>query len=271
MALPTEDSLWRDICLIRNQAPLVVNVTNNVVTNVTANALLALGASPAMSHAPADAAELAGLAGALVLNMGTPAKAQALSMLEAGRAANAVGVPVAFDPVACGATGLRRSLAAQLLMEVRFAVVRGNASEILHLAGQDARSKGVDSAHESEQAVEAAAALAARLGCVVCVSGAVDVLSDGQTLHLLPGGHPLMTRVTGMGCTATALIGAFLAVNPAPLQATLHAMAVMAVCGEQAAAQSAGPGSMQLHYLDALYTLEEGHFSAELGVTTRTL
>lgn len=263
--------LWDDIARIHQRAPLVVNVTNNVVTNITANALLALGASPAMSHAPADAAELAGVASALVVNMGTPAPAQAESMLAAGRAANRAGVPVVFDPVACGATALRRDLAARLLGEVRFAAIRGNASEILHLAGTAARSKGVDSAHGSEQALDGAAELALRLDCAVCVSGAVDVLTDGSILHLLTGGHPLMTRVTGMGCTATAIIGAFLAVNPGPLPAVLHAMAVMAACGAHAAAQADGPGSMQVRFLDALYTMSPEHPAPGLALSTRQL
>ena len=198
------NSLAAAIERLRAANPLVVNVTNNVVTNFTANVLLALGASPAMSHAPADAAELAGMAQALVLNMGTPAQEYALSMPLAGRAANAAAVPVVFDPVACGATALRRDLARQITTQVRLAAIRGNASEIMHLAGQDAVSKGADSAHESEQAGPAARAVATAYGCVVCVSGAVDIITDGNHCYTLTGGHPLMTKVTGMGCAATA-------------------------------------------------------------------
>ncbi|MFP5238287.1 MAG: hydroxyethylthiazole kinase [Acidobacteriota bacterium] len=249
-------ALRADIAAIRQRAPLVLSVTNNVVTNVTANALLALGASPAMSHAAPDAAELAGFASAVVLNMGTPAPAYVESMLVAGKAANAAGVPVAFDPVACGATSFRRELAARLLKEVRMTAIRGNASEILFLAGMDAQSKGVDSAHESVQAVDAARAVAQRYGCAVCVSGAVDVIADGERTHLLEGGHPMMTLVTGMGCTATSLVGAFLAVNADAFTATLHAMAVMGECGAKAAAGAAGPGSLQVGFLDGLYAFE---------------
>lgn len=222
---------FADLRRIRELGPLVVNITNNVVTNVTANALLALGASPAMTHAPADAASLAALASALVLNIGTPTESCAGSMLAAGAAANGAGVPVAFDPVAAGVTPYRRALAETLLAQVAMTVIRGNASEILHLAGETAASKGADSAHLSEEAAPAAMRLASRLGCVVCVSGAVDVVTDGRQTVRLVGGHPLMTKVTGLGCTATALVGAFLAVSPDPLAATAHAMAVMGCAG----------------------------------------
>lgn len=248
-------SLAASLAELRAKAPLVVNVTNNVVTNFTANVLLALGASPAMSHAPEDAADLAALAGALVLNMGTPADDYAASMIAAQASAQLAGVPVAFDPVACGATSLRRDLAARVTSG-RLAAVRGNASEIMALAGSDALSKGVDTAHQSLQAAPAAKSLAARLGCVVCVSGDVDFVTDGQAGYAITGGHPLMTRVTGMGCAATAVVGAFLAVVPRPLEAVAQAMAVMSWCGARAASGARGPGSLQIGFLDELYALD---------------
>lgn len=259
-------STFASLSRIREGGPLVVNITNNVVTNSTANALLALGASPAMTHAPADAASLAALAGAVVLNMGTPDEASSASMLAAGASANRAGVPVAFDPVAAGATPYRRSLAETLLAQVKMAVVRANASEILHLAGEDAASKGVDSAHESDAAEDAAMRLAARLGCVVCVSGAVDVVTDGAKTVRLAGGHPLMTRVTGLGCTATALVGAFLAVTESPFEATLQAMAVMSCAGSMAAEGAAGPGSLQVRFHDALYAMTQADLESRVRV-----
>lgn len=252
---PFYASLADALAELRAKAPLVVNVTNNVVTNFTANVLLALGASPAMSHAPEDAADLAALAGALVLNMGTPAHDYATSMLAAQGSAQLAGVPVVFDPVACGATALRRDLAARIASG-RLTAVRGNASEIMALAGADALSKGVDSAHESLQAAPAAKALAARLGCVVCVSGDVDFVTDSRAGYALTGGHPLMTKVTGMGCAATAVTGAFLAVVPRPLEAVAMAMTVMSWCGARAAARAKGPGSLQIGFLDELYALD---------------
>ncbi len=258
---------FADCCRIREQNPLVVNITNNVVTNVTANALLALGASPAMTHAPADAAELAGLARAVVLNMGTPGEENVASMLAATRAAHAAGVPVVFDPVAAGATAWRREVARKVLDAAPLAVIRGNASEILYLAGENAVFKGADSVHGSEAAASAAARLAASFGCVVCVSGAVDVISDGRQTVRLAGGHPLMTRVTGLGCTATALVGAFLAVNADAMRATVHAMAVMAAAGSLAASRAAGPGSLAVQFLDILHALAE----ADLTLGARVL
>lgn len=242
---------------IRQETPLVVNVTNTVVANVTANALLALGASPAMTHAPRDAAELAAVARAVVVNMGTPGQAELDSMLAAVTAAGQARVPVVFDPVAVGATTWRREVARRVLAAGPVAVIRGNASEVLSLAGEQVKSRGVDSLAGSIEAGEAAAALARRQGCVVCASGEVDVCSDGRQTLYLSGGHALMPRVTGMGCTATALIGAFMAVTAERLAAVTQAMAVMATAGSLAAVGAAGPGSLQVRFLDALYAITQ--------------
>jgi hydroxyethylthiazole kinase len=261
-------AVFADLTRIRQQAPLVVNITNNVVTNATANALLALGASPAMTHHPADAAELAAMAGAVVLNMGTPGEENVASLLAAAAAAEAAGVPVVFDPVAVGATSRRRDVAKRVIETVRPAVIRGNASEVMYLAGASAVSKGVDSLHASHEAAGAATSLATALGCVVCVSGEVDVIADATRAVCLAGGHAMMTRVTGLGCTATALVGAFLAVNPDRLAATLHAMAVMAAAGSLAAAGAPGPGTLALRFLDVLYTLTEAGIAAGARVVS---
>ena len=255
-------SAFADLSRIRETQPLVVNVTNNVVTNTTANALLALGASPAMSHHPQDAAELAALAGALVCNMGTPGAENVSAMLAAADAARVAGVPVVFDPVAAGATSWRRDVARRMLAAGPLAAIRGNASEILALAGEAAASRGVDSLHGSEEAFDAAASLAATLGCVVCVSGEIDLVTDGKHRISLAGGHALMPRVTGLGCTATALVGAFVAVDRDVLAATVHAMAVMAATGTLAAAGAAGPGSFFVRFLDILYSLTEAEIAA---------
>jgi len=255
-------AVFADLCRIRQEKPLVVNITNNVVTNFTANALLALGASPAMTHAPADAAELAAQAQALVLNMGTPSEEYVASMEAATRTANAAGVPVVFDPVAAGATAWRREVVKRVLGAGRLAAVRGNASEILALAGENARSRGADSLHGSNEAREAARSVARRLVCPVCVSGETDVVTDGRACRILAGGHAMMTLVTGMGCAATALVGAFAAVNPDAFAALVHAMAVMSTAGSLAAAGATGPGSLQIRFLDVLYTLTEADLEA---------
>ncbi|MCM0755999.1 hydroxyethylthiazole kinase [Desulfovibrio aminophilus] len=254
--------VWTDVVRIRRANPLVLNVTNNVVTNITANALLALGASPAMSHAAEDAKELAWLAQAVVLNIGTPAADYVESMFAAGASAREKGIPVILDPVAAGATAYRRRLCRDLLENVRPSVIRGNASEIMALAGENAVSKGADSVHGSGEARSAARSLARAHSCVVCVSGAVDYVTDGKTTLAVSNGVELMTKVTGLGCTATALIGAFTAVNADRLTATAHAMAVMGLAGELAAQGASGPGTLEARFLDALYTLDEAAVAA---------
>lgn len=266
--MPLAAAAFADLRRIRQENPLVVNITNSVVTNVTANALLALGASPAMTHHPADAASLAGLARAVVLNMGTPGEAEVASMLAASRAADAAGVPVVFDPVAAGATPWRREVARRVLDAGPVAAIRGNASEILSLAGEEAASRGVDSLRGSLEAQDAAGTLAKARSCVVCVSGEVDVVTDGATRLELAGGHAMMTRVTGLGCAATALVGAFLAVSRDPFAATVHAMAVMAAAGTLAATGAAGPGSLAVRFLDTLFTLAEADIRAGARVAS---
>lgn len=260
-------AVFRDLDRLRAAKPLVVNITNNVVTNTTANALLALGASPAMTHHPVDAAELAALAGAVVCNMGTPGEENVAAMLAAAAAARDAGVPVIFDPVAAGVTSRRREVARAMLDAGPVAAIRGNASEILALAGEKAAAKGADSRHDSLEAAEAAARLAGRLGCVVCVSGVVDVVTDGARRRDLAGGHALMPLVTGLGCTATAFVGAFTAVADDYFSATLHAMAVMAAAGSLAGAGAAGPGSFFTRFLDAAYCLTEADIAAGARLT----
>lgn len=257
---------WADVEKLRAARPLVLSVTNYVVANSTANALLALGASPIMSHAVAEMDDLAGISSAVVLNLGSLDDSYPAAMLAAGRQANAKGVPVVLDPVGMGASRLRSETALGLVENVRLAIIRGNASEIMALAGSAAAAKGVDSRHGSDEAESAAVALARRLGCAVCVSGAEDLVTDGTRLARVANGHPLMPLVTGLGCTATALCGAFAAVCPDGFQAAWTAMAVMGVAGELAAEGAAGPGSLQMRFYDALYGLDEKGFAARLRV-----
>jgi hydroxyethylthiazole kinase len=225
--------------------------------NTTANALLALGASPIMAHAEEEAAEMAGLARALVINIGTLSRMWVHSMIEAERAAHARHTPIVLDPVGAGATRFRTETAERLLNEVPPTIIRGNASEIRALCRAGHATKGVDSVHGSEDALDAAKALSARHGCVVSVSGATDLIVTGESVIRVKNGHPMMPRVTGLGCTATALTGAFAAVNASPLQAAAHAMAVMGIAGELAGVDCPGPGSFQVRFLDALYRLRE--------------
>ena len=242
---------------VREKKPLIHNITNYVVMNYTANALLACGASPVMAHAAEEVEEMVSLAGALVLNIGTLTLQWVDAMLRAGRKANALKVPVVLDPVGSGATLLRTDSAKRLTRELSIQVVRGNASEVLSLAKKDARTKGVDSIHSVEEAQEAAIALAGDLKTTLAITGRVDLITDGKRIYKVHNGHEMMGRVTGTGCTATVMIGAFLAVDPDPVEATTTALAYFGLAGEKAATQTENPGSYQIALLDALFSIHE--------------
>lgn len=234
--------------------------------NITANALLALGASPVMAHAGEEAGEMAALARSLVINIGTLSTPWIAAMFKAGGVAKANGRPIVLDPVGAGATTFRTYTARGLLDELSPAIVRGNASEIRALAYDERSTRGVDSVHEPEDAAGAAEALSTRHRCVVVTSGAVDLVLSGGTASRIFNGHPMMSRVTGMGCTASALAGAFAAVNPSAHDAAVNAMAVMGIAGELAAAHSQGPGTFLHRFLDALYLLDESQIRDRLKV-----
>lgn len=249
-------TLWQDAEQIRIRAPLIHNITNYVVMNVTANALLAIGASPVMAHAVEEVEEMAEIANALVLNLGTLSTPWIEAMFLAAHRAKRRAIPIVLDPVGAGATTFRTRTAMRALEELGPSIVRGNASEILALAGTGAATKGVDSTHQAEQALEAAQALAARFNCVVSVSGARDLVVEAQRVARIDNGHPMMAKVTGSGCVATALTGAFAAVNPAAFEAAAHAMMLSGIAGELAAAAASGPGSYQVRFLDLLHGLD---------------
>jgi hydroxyethylthiazole kinase len=258
------DMVWEDVQRIRAQAPLVLNITNYVVMNTTANALLAIGASPVMAHAIEEAEDMARIAQALVINIGTLSAPWVESMFKAGRVARERGIGIVLDPVGCGATAYRTQTAQDLLREIRPTVVRGNASEIRALYRSGGNTKGVDSRDDPDDVMADAKALAHSAGCVVSVSGAVDLITDGERVARVANGHALMPRVTGMGCTASAITGAFLAVNADIPAAASHAMAAMGIAGEIAGAAAAGPGSFQMKFLDALYQLDGAQLSTRL-------
>ncbi|KAB2936442.1 MAG: hydroxyethylthiazole kinase [Candidatus Contendobacter sp.] len=257
------DAIWSLLIAVRERQPLVHNITNFVVMNNTANALLALGASPAMVHSCDEVEDFVSLSQALVVNIGTLYSEQIAACRLAAMRARAAGVPWILDPVGAGATPYRRA-AAGALARLRPNVIRGNGSEILTLARQASEGRGVDSLQGSETAVDAARTLAAETGAVVAVTGAVDYVTDGTQVAAIANGHPLMTRVTGLGCSATAIIGAFLAVERDPLVATVAGLAVFGVAGEIAAGRAAGPGSLQVALLDALYAMTQSDLAQRL-------
>jgi len=255
----------QDLEKMRERAPLVHNITNFVVMNSTANVLLAVGASPVMAHAENEVEEMVSLAGALVLNIGTLTDEWIRAMVVAGRKANELGVPVVLDPVGAGATGLRTAASRELLGEVDVAVVRANASEVLALAGGAEATKGVDSVHTAEEAAGIMPDLAKELDCTIAVTGETDVVTDGEKTFGVVGGHPLMGYVTGTGCAATVLVGAFLAVDDEPVQAAAGALAFFGLAGARAAEKCPGPGTYWVRVLDELYGISEDDLrSAEL-------
>ncbi len=263
----TPNEIWNTIETVRKENPLVHNITNFVVMNNSANALLAFGASPAMVHSCDEVEEFVGLSKSLVINIGTIYSEQLKSMKLAAQVAKSACIPWILDPVGVGATRFRRRAVRELLS---FApnVIRGNASEIISIADDNvAHGKGVDSTQSSDAALSAAQTLAKAQRCVVAITGAVDYVAssppnghDQHNLTSIHNGHPLMSRVTGLGCSLTALIGACLAVNNNAHQATVAAISYFGVAGEIAAEQSNGPGSLQTCLLDTLYTLDRETF-----------
>jgi hydroxyethylthiazole kinase len=270
---PNARSLWDDIAAVRSHAPLVHSITNFVVMQFNANVLLAAGASPVMAHAIEEVAEMAAIAGAVVVNIGTLDSHWVPSMRLALETARRLGKPSVLDPVGAGATRYRNEVLAMLARE-RPVLIRGNASEIMSLAGAAGATKGVDSTASPEAALDSARALCRDLGAVVCVSGPQDqVLAPDGRWAALDNGHPWMTRVTGVGCSATALIGAFAAVQPDPWRACLSAMAYWGVVGELAAgrvlAQGGGYGSFAEAMLDIAGQLSEEQFIGAVRITHR--
>ena len=255
-----------NLSLIKQQKPLIHNITNYVVMNFTANALLAMGASPVMAHAEEEVEEMVSFAGALVLNIGTLSETWVRSMLRAGRKASELKKPIIIDPVGSGATSLRTRTAREIIEQTKVTVIRGNASEVLSLKKKDTKTRGVDSLHSVDDAAETAGILASELGTTLAITGPVDLVTDGSRIVRVMNGHPLMGRVTGTGCVATAVTGAFLAVDPNPVEAVVSALGFLGMAGEKAGAAAAGPGSFQALFLDALYSLTPAELTAGIRV-----
>jgi hydroxyethylthiazole kinase len=252
---------------LRERKPLVHQITNYVVMNETANATLALGALPVMAHAREEVEEMVGLAGALVLNIGTLSPAWVEAMLMAGRAASERGIPIVLDPVGAGATAYRTETARRILDEVDVTVLRGNAGEVATLVGVEAEVRGVESIAAGSEPAELAATAARSLGCVASVTGVVDHVSDGTRTLAVSNGHELLASVTGTGCMASALTGCFLAAKPeAPVEAAAEALAAFGVAAEDAARDAKGPGSFHVELYDALAALDPATLDARARI-----
>lgn len=249
-------SLKEDLRLIREKSPLIHNITNYVVMNSTANALLAIGASPVMAHATEEVEDMVQIASALVLNIGTLDKQWVSAMLMAGIRAHELGIPIILDPVGAGATPYRTAVAQEIIKSCNPTVIRGNASEITALIDSSVRTKGVDSTSKSDTAVTAAQKLAMQTGAIISVSGEKDYITDGTIVNIVEGGDAMMACVTGMGCTATALTAAFVTVDSNFLQAATNAMELMSRVGELAKSKATGPASLQLNFIDELYNFK---------------
>ncbi|MBS8266760.1 hydroxyethylthiazole kinase [Mesobacillus boroniphilus] len=244
---------------VRRGNPLVHNITNVVVTNFTANGLLALGASPVMAYAHEEVAEMARMAGSLVLNIGTLRAEIVESMLIAGKAANKQGVPIILDPVGAGATAYRTETARMLMQELEISIIRGNAAEIANVAGETWSIRGVDAGESSGNVFELAVSAAKKLKTTVVVTGKEDIVTDGKTAIIGHNGHPLLTKVTGTGCLLTSVIGAFAAVEKDLIKAGAAAVTTYGVAAEIAADKNAerGPGSFQVEFLNQLYLVNK--------------
>lgn len=245
---------------LRKNAPLVQNITNLNAMDFSANALLALGAAPAMIHAHEEVADFIRVAKSLVINIGTISGPWSVSMLQAASMAHERKTPWVLDPAWAGRTEFRNRIIGELLA-FRPTIIRGNASEIIATrdiaAGNPTVQEGNFEANRSmEEGIEAARQLAKGLGCVVVVSGAVDAITDGTDLIRLTNGHPMMTKVTAMGCVLSAVIGAIAAVEPNPMIAAAIGTGAVSIFGEIAADNAQGPASFRTSFIDLMYALD---------------
>lgn len=259
---------------VRAKTPLVHNITNYVTVNDVANVLLAAGGSPIMSDDADDVEDITSICGGLNINIGTLNKNTIPSMFLAGRKANALGHIVLLDPVGAGASRLRTDTANRLMREVRFDAVRGNISEIKTLCTGSGTTKGVDAdavdavmEANLDDGVALVKAFARQAGCIIAVTGAIDLVSDGERCWCIRNGRPEMSRITGTGCQLSALTTAFLVANPGhKLEAAAAAVCTMGLAGEIAWANMQpgdGNSTYRNRIIDAIFNmtgdaLEEG-------------
>lgn len=260
---------WSLLSATRSESPLIQCITNFVSMDLMANTLLSAGASPAMIHSADEIPDFTPHARALCINVGTLSADWLPAMKLAAQFASQSGKPWVLDPVAAGASGFRLKACLELV-ELKPTVIRGNASEVIALSNASlGPSKGVDSSHESTDAVEAAKSLAEASGAIVAVSGAVDIVTDGERVVGAHNGVPMMQRITATGCSVTALIAAFVAVDPLhPLEATVSALSIFGVAGEMGMNLAKGPASLRMHLIDSLYGLDDAVVHSRVSITS---
>lgn len=261
------DDLFRDLNHIRQTNPVIHNITNLVVMPITANLLLALGASPIMAHAEEEIADIIELSQSLVINIGTLDQHWIDAIAVAQKTALTAGIPIVFDPVGTGASDYRTETAKKILAR-GVTLIRGNASEIMALENEQSKTKGVDSIQASHHALTAAQHIAKKYHCTVVVTGKTDLIVNQDQYLTLDYGTPLFTKVVGMGCSLTAIIASFLCVNSNPLSASLHAVALFGLLGELSEQHAAGPGSFYTQLIDNLYAIKQTDLEALLTRST---
>lgn len=246
-----------DLNAIREKRPLIHSITNYVVMNETANAILCLGALPIMAHAKEEVEEMVGIASALVLNIGTLSPDWIDAMELAGRSANERGIPVVLDPVGAGATRLRTESSKRLMDNVKVSIIRGNASEIATVIGLEAETRGVESIKAHGLTPEVAAEFGKAYGCTVAITGPTDIVTDGDRTALIRNGDPMLGKVVGTGCMSNTIIASFAAVQPDCFIATVGGLVAFGIAGEIAAGVAPEkPGTFHAELYDALYALE---------------
>ena len=242
---------------LREKKPLVHHITNWVTIYDCANITRAFGALPVMAHAEEESGDMARIASALVLNIGTLTPSLIESMVTAGKSANEKQIPVVLDAVGVGATELRNEKAFELLEKIRIDIIKGNTSEIAKLAGENAVTRGVEATEVKADIIEAAKRLARIRKAVVVVTGQVDIVTDGGRVYLIRNGHEKMGSIVGTGCMASSVIGAFSGVEKDYTKAAVSALVCFGIAGELAAAYSKGPGSFKSGFYDEVYNLDE--------------
>ncbi len=273
----TKTDIAENICrlceVVREKCPLVHCITNYVTVNDVANVILAVGASPIMADDINEAADIASIASALVLNMGTLNSRTVESMIAAGKAANAADIPVVFDPVGAGASGLRNSTAARIMENVKVSVLRGNLSEMSFMAGLEVSTKGVDSSDKDKNndPEKVAVSAAEKFGCVAAITGAVDCISDGKRIVRIENGSAMLRLVTGTGCMTTGIIGGFAGAAEDMLTAACAGISAMGIAGEIAyeRAGQSGTGSYRVAVIDALSRLDPAIISERIKIYER--
>ncbi len=240
---------------VRERKPLVHHITNWVTIYDCANAVKVFGASPVMAHAPEEVEQMAGIASALVLNIGTLTTALVQAMKSAAKAANTKGIPVVLDVCGAGATALRDKSCLELLNECRIDIIKGNASEIARVAGENVSTKGVDASVVQADLLGLARRLAQQRRCVVVITGVQDIVTDGRRTYMVKNGHELMAHVVGTGCMAASVIGTFAAVEKDLAAAAVAGLVCFEVAAEQAAKTARGPASFKEILFDRIFVL----------------